>query len=93
MAARPQASEGELTTDKTEMVRNMTLYRRGTLLGLPAVCLQRPFDKEKQLPELRKRLLSKKEIADLVEAILGSGRPPPAALSASPSASHSPTAR
>ena len=53
------------------MVRNMTLYRRGTLLGLPAVCLQRPFDKEKQLPELRKRLLSKKEIADLVEAILG----------------------
>ena len=71
MAARPQASEGELTIDKAEMVRNMTLYRRGTLLGLPAVCLQRLFDKEKQLPELRKRLLSKKEIADLVEAILG----------------------
>ena len=51
---------------------NITLCKQSKVLGLPSLCLRRPFQVlNKPLPELRRQLLTRKEQADLVEALLG----------------------
>lgn len=71
MAESPEAGEGSCTREKELLVSNLALCKDAANLGLPELCLHRPFSSGTPLPELRRQLLSRKEQADLVEALLG----------------------
>jgi dsRNA-specific ribonuclease len=71
MADAPQAGEGLCTRHKEMLVSNLALCRDAAHLGLPELCLHQPFCAGTPLPELRRQLISRKEQADLVEALLG----------------------
>jgi dsRNA-specific ribonuclease len=71
MADSPEASEGVCTRKKELLVSNLALCKDAASLGLPEMCLHRAFCSGTPLPELRRQLLSRKEQADLVEALLG----------------------
>lgn len=67
----PEADEGRCTREKECVASNLALCRVAADVGLPSLCLQRPYMLGVTLPELRRQLLSRKDQADLFEACLG----------------------
>ena len=71
MLEQPGSDEGELTRAREGIEQNLVLCRKAVRMGLPTMLLGGKFLEARTLPECRKQLVSRKEQADAVEALLG----------------------
>lgn len=71
MTQKTVESENKLNPAAESILRNLNLRQRARALELPTAGLFAPFVAARWLPDMRRALVSKKEQADLVEALLG----------------------
>ena len=71
MTQKTVESENKLNPAAESILRNLNLRQRALTLELPTAGLFAPFVAARWLPDMRRSPVSKKEQADLVEALLG----------------------
>ena len=98
MCQKAVESENALNPAAESILRNLNLRQRALALELPTAGLFAPFVRARWLPDMRRSLVSRKEQADLVEALLGvicdaqrgAGAAEPPGAADSPGAAESP---